>query len=81
MAGERMKQEGLTELSGVCVHPDSRGEGLGRLLSLFVAGEIFARGEQPYLHAYATNARAIALYESIGFMLRTRMNVAMIQPA
>lgn len=81
MAGERMKHEGLTELSGVCVHPDFRGEGLGRLLSLFVAGEIFARGEQAYLHAYATNVRAIALYESMGFRLRARMNVAMIQAA
>lgn len=79
MAGERMKQPGYTELSGVCAHPDFRGRGLGRLLSLYVADRIFARGEQPYLHAYATNARAIALYESIGFSLRRGMNVASIR--
>jgi predicted GNAT family acetyltransferase len=79
MAGERMKQDGCTELSGVCSHPDFRGRGLGRLLSLFVAGRIFERGETPYLHAFATNKPAVALYESIGFTLRCQMNVAVLQ--
>jgi predicted GNAT family acetyltransferase len=79
MAGERMKQDGYTELSGVCSHPDVRGRGLARLLSLFVAGRIIARGELPYLHAYATNAAAIALYESIGFEVRRVMNVALLR--
>ncbi|PTE07453.1 GNAT family N-acetyltransferase [Mesorhizobium helmanticense] len=79
MAGERMKQPGHSELSGVCSHPDFRGGGLGRLLSLFVANRIMARGEVPYLHAYATNVAAITLYESIGFRLRSRMNMAVIQ--
>ena len=79
MAGERMKQPGYTELSGVCTHPDFRGKGLGRLLSLYVADKIFARGDQPYLHAYATNKSAIALYNSIGFRLRSAMNVAVIR--
>ncbi len=78
MAGERLKQPGYTELSGVCTHPDFRGKGLGRLLSLYVADKIFARGDQPYLHAYATNKSAIALYESIGFRLRSSINVAVI---
>ncbi|TJV11942.1 MAG: GNAT family N-acetyltransferase, partial [Mesorhizobium sp.] len=54
MAGERMKQPGYTELSGVCSHPEFRGGGLGRLLSLFVANRIAARGEVPYRHAYAS---------------------------
>ena len=81
MAGERMKQDGYTELSGVCSHPDVRGRGLARLLSLFVAGHIVERGEVPYLHAYATNAAAIALYESIGFEVRRVMNVALIRRA
>ncbi len=79
MAGERLKQDGLTEVSGVCTHPDFRGRGLGRLLTLHVAGTISAKGEQPFLHTYATNATAIALYEKIGFRLRTRMNVAVIE--
>jgi predicted GNAT family acetyltransferase len=79
MAGERLKQPGWTELSGVCTRPDFRGRGLARLLSLFVAGRIMDRGERPYLHAYATNAAAIALYESIGFALRCRVNVAAVE--
>ena len=37
MAGERLKQDGLTELSGVCVHPDFQGKGLGRLMTLYAA--------------------------------------------
>ncbi|TRC96042.1 GNAT family N-acetyltransferase [Mesorhizobium sp. WSM4303] len=81
MAGERMKQPGYSELSGVCSHPDFRGGGLGRLLSVFVSNRIMARGEVPYLHAYANNASAIGLYESIGFRLRSKMNVAVVQRA
>jgi predicted GNAT family acetyltransferase len=76
MAGERLRQPGHIELSGVCTHPDVRGQGLGRLMSLYVAGLISARGERAYLHSYATNAAAIALYGSIGFKLRSDMQVA-----
>ena len=79
MAGERMKQDGYTEVSGVCTHPDFRGRGLARLLSQFVAGRVSHRGEVPYLHAFATNAPAIALYEGLGFKLRCMMNVAFVQ--
>ncbi|MEW9806318.1 GNAT family N-acetyltransferase [Mesorhizobium sp. ZMM04-5] len=79
MAGERLKMDGLTEVSGVCTHPDFRGQGLGRLLTLYVAGRVSAMGEIPFLHTYAANATAIALYEKIGFALRTRMNVAALE--
>lgn len=81
MAGERMKLDGFSEISGVCVHPDSRGRGFAKLLSMYVAGRIIERGETPFLHAYATNAAAIALYQSIGFALRSAMNVAVLQRA
>ena len=79
MAGERMKQDGFTEVSGVCIHPDFQGRGLGKLLSVFMAHRVLERGETPYLHAYATNSAAIGLYESIGFELRSMMNVAVIR--
>ena len=78
MAGERMNQPGFIEVSGVCTHPDVRGRGFARALSATVAGRIRARGDVPYLHAYATNKAAIDLYESLGFRLRCRMNVAVI---
>jgi predicted GNAT family acetyltransferase len=35
-----------------------------------VAARMLARGETPWLHAYATNTGAIALYESLGFRHR-----------
>lgn len=79
MAGERMKLDGFTEVSGVCVHPDSQGRGLGRLLSVFMTHRVLERGETPFLHAFASNSTAISLYESIGFELRTMMNVAMVR--
>lgn len=81
MAGERMAQPGHVELSGVCTHPEARGRGLGRLLSRYVAGRIAHGGDRPYLHAFASNTAAIRLYASIGFTLRTTMQVAVIQRA
>ncbi|MEO8553949.1 MAG: GNAT family N-acetyltransferase [Kofleriaceae bacterium] len=76
MAGERMKHPGLTEVSGVCTHPDARGRGLARTLSAWVAAQIAARGETAYLHAYASNTAAIELYRSLGFVLALEMHVA-----
>ena len=79
MAGERMKQAGFAELSGVCSHPDFRGRGLARLLSVFVMHRILARGETPYLHVYTTNTPAITLYETIGFEKRTELNIVVVK--
>lgn len=70
MAGERMKPDGFTEVSGVCTHPDHRGRGYAGALMRLVARGILDRGETPFLHAYASNRRAIALYEALGFRLR-----------
>ncbi|MBI3297380.1 MAG: GNAT family N-acetyltransferase [Elusimicrobia bacterium] len=78
MAGERMKQPGYAEVSGVCTHPDARGRGFARALSAAVAERILDRGETPYLHAYASNTAAIRLYESLGFRLRRPMHVAVL---
>lgn len=81
MAGQRLGQVGFRELSGVCTHPDVRGQGLGRLMSLYGMERIREAGDVPYLHAYATNAAAIGLYESIGFRLRATMNMAVMRKA
>ena len=70
MAGERMKPDGFTEVSGVCTHPEHRGRGYAGALMRVVAGRILARGETPFLHAYASNRAAIALYETLGFAFR-----------
>ena len=79
MAGERMRFPGHVEVSGVCTHPDYRGRGLARRLSAAVTAAIQQRGEQPFLHAWATNTAAIALYESLGFELRAMVNVAVLR--
>jgi predicted GNAT family acetyltransferase len=67
MAGERMQPTGFTEVSGVCTLPDHRGRGYAAALMRQVAGAIRARGETPFLHAYAANTGAIGLYETLGF--------------
>lgn len=81
MAGERMKPEGYSEVSGVCTHPDHRGRGYAAMLSAAVADRIAARGETPFLHAYVANRAAIELYERLGFVLRTPVEVLALAPA
>ncbi|TAU83649.1 GNAT family N-acetyltransferase [Rhizobium leguminosarum] len=79
MAGQRMRQTGFTELSGLCTHPDFQGRGLGTLLFRFVAGEIASSGDTAYLHAYAANTSAISLYKTHGFALRSEMNMRVVK--
>jgi predicted GNAT family acetyltransferase len=70
MAGERMRPEGFCEVSGVCTVPEHRGKGYAAGLMRIVARRILARGETPFLHAYASNLGAIRLYQTLGFVLR-----------
>lgn len=70
MAGERVRPPGWTEISAVCTDPAHRGQGLATRLIHAIAARIHARGETVYLHAAATNAAAIRLYEAIGFTPR-----------
>lgn len=81
MAGERMKPDGFTEVSGVCTHPDHRGHGFAAALMAHVATRILARGETPFLHAYSDNAGAIALYERMGFVLRRQLILTLLARA
>src|SRR5579885_1812216 len=79
MAGERLRFPGHTEVSGVCTHPDFRGRGLARRLSMRVAARIESRGEQAFLHAWSANRPAISLYESLGFEIRAELGVKVFE--
>jgi len=81
MAGERMRPDGFAEVSGVCTHPDHRGQGLAAGLMQAVAAAIRARGEIPFLHTYATNHGAIALYERLGYRFRRGISLTLLAPA
>lgn len=70
MTGERLRLPGWTEVSAVCTAPDARGRGLAELLVRDVAARIIERGDQPFLHAAASNTGAIRLYERLGFVVR-----------
>jgi predicted GNAT family acetyltransferase len=79
MAGQRMHPPGFVELSGVCTHPDHRGEGLATRLTNHVTRAILVAGETPFLHAWKDNIGAIALYDRLGYRLRCEMNVAVFE--
>jgi predicted GNAT family acetyltransferase len=78
MAGERMKPDGFTEVSGVCTHPDHRGRGYAGALMRVVTARILERGEQAFLHAYAANTATIALYETLGFRVRASVRYTVL---
>lgn len=70
MAGERLRPPGWSEISAVCTDQAWRGQGLASRLTRAVAAGIVARGETPFLHALASNATALRLYEELGFSYR-----------
>jgi predicted GNAT family acetyltransferase len=70
MAGERLHVDGFHEISAVCTHPDYRGRGYGAALMRTVGDRMLAEGATPFLHTYADNASAIALYRRLGFDVR-----------
>jgi predicted GNAT family acetyltransferase len=81
MAGERMKPDGFTEVSGVCTHPDFRGRGYAGGLMRLVARAILERGETAFLHAYESNTGAIELYRSLGFAARRTVVLTVLRRA
>jgi ribosomal protein S18 acetylase RimI-like enzyme len=81
MAGERMRLDGFTEISAVCVEPAQRGHGFAAVLVRSLALSIAARSETPFLHVFTSNDAAIALYRKLGFTLRRRMHLAVLMQA
>ena len=73
MAGQRLRLDGFTELSGVRTHPDFRGQTLADALSRRVVSNILAGGDRAFLHAYAGHEATARLYESLGFAVRAQV--------
>lgn len=78
MTGERMRLEGMVEVSAVCVHPDHRGKAYARGLMVDKMRRIIDRGSIPFLHVYPSNHSAVALYESLGFVVRRQLHLARV---
>jgi ribosomal protein S18 acetylase RimI-like enzyme len=81
MAGERMRLDGFTEISAVCVHPSCRGQGLAAELISALARSIAARAETSFLHVFNSNRPAIDLYRKLGFVLRRHLHLAILARA
>jgi ribosomal protein S18 acetylase RimI-like enzyme len=73
MAGERLRVDGFQEISAVCTHPEFLGRGYAHRLIAEVSNAARARGFTPFLHLYRDNARALSLYERLGFVVRTEL--------
>ena len=81
MAGERLKVPGYTEVSAVCTHPEYTGNGYALVLMWEIMRGIRDRGETPFLHVRQDNARAVALYERLGFKTRKLTHFAVLRRA
>ena len=79
MAGERMWFDRFVEISAVCVDPGHRGKGFAALLVTRLAQRLQAQGLTPFLHVFADNASAIALYQKLGFAERRTLYVTVLQ--
>lgn len=79
MAGERLHLNGFTEVSAVCVDPLFRGQGLAESVVLAVVHQILKRKETPFLHVFSSNIPAIRLYQKLGFTLRKRFHLTVLQ--
>lgn len=67
MAGERMAVPGCREISAVCTHPAHLGRGYATELVRYVLQQHRQEGLQSFLHVSDSNARAVGVYERLGF--------------
>jgi ribosomal protein S18 acetylase RimI-like enzyme len=70
MIGERLGTGAHTEISAICTHPDFLGRGYARRLIALLTNDNLARGRMPFLHVSRENARALELYQRLGYRHR-----------
>lgn len=78
MAGERMRLDGATEVSGVCTHPGHRGKRYAQILSAAITEDILERGNTAFLHVRDGNTCAASVYEKLGFGVRSVFDIAAV---
>lgn len=78
VAGERMRLNGLTELSAICTHPEYTGRGYAGHLVAGLVNRQRAEGITPFLHVAGHNERAIRLYEKLGFRTRREITFTLL---
>ncbi|MVN23068.1 GNAT family N-acetyltransferase [Mucilaginibacter arboris] len=79
MAGQRLHIFEYAEISAVCTHPDYLGKGYAKQLLKHQVRRIKAASDIPFLHVRFDNMRAIQVYESLGFAVRTEIFFYVIQ--
>lgn len=70
VTGERMRMDGLTEISAVVTHPGFTGRKYAQQLVAHVANKNMEAGIIPFLHVDESNERAIGIYQRLGFSRR-----------
>lgn len=79
MTGERMRMDGLTEVSAVCTWPEYRGKGLAATLVSFVSSQIRDEGRTPFLHVKLENTGAKSVYDKVGFRVRREITFRLLK--
>jgi ribosomal protein S18 acetylase RimI-like enzyme len=79
MAGQRLHAGTNIEISAVCTHPDFTGKGYARKLIFNQIRNIQRQNETAYLHVRADNTRAINVYQSMGFEIRSEMIIYILK--
>lgn len=79
IAGERMRLDGLTEISAICTDPEYTGRKYAQQLIAALCNYNLNQGITPFLHVIETNERAIRLYEYMGFVRRRTISFWQLQ--
>jgi GNAT superfamily N-acetyltransferase len=74
IAGERMRLEGMVEISAVCTDPAYTGRGYAQQLVVHICRTNLEKGNMLFLHVLTSNERAIRLYEHLGFRKRREIS-------
>ncbi|MFM2395167.1 MAG: hypothetical protein RLZZ546_3150 [Bacteroidota bacterium] len=78
-AGERIKLNGMTEISAVVTHHEYGGRGYAKELMSYLLNKIFGEDRIAFLHVLETNGHAISIYEKLGFAKRRTISLHLYQ--